>query len=187
MQLPEDVIQHMFLFLSHNEVYVLAIVSNPMKCIVSNHCAELRDIYLEPKLLDTSPMYESLPAVFHQLTDAAEFNYIREILPKLPPPPLHFAFTSDAGFPRSQPTSSSSLSDVAFRSLLLTSFLTTSMLSTVFPQHLNVLPAIGPAFENHQVRVGCSLSNILISSPPTLSLILDGGYDLLGFYDARAG
>ncbi|GMH46409.1 hypothetical protein TrRE_jg2403 [Triparma retinervis] len=97
-------------------------------------------------MLETSAMYDSLPDEFHCLTDAAEFNYIREILPKLPTPPLHVAFTRDAGFPRSQPASASSLSDVAFRAILLTSFLTTSMISTVVPQHLNVLPAI----ENHQ-------------------------------------
>ena len=148
LSLPKDAIQHMLLFLPHIVLYKLVKVSSGFRKLVKIHAQEMRELYLEPsRMLETSAMYDSLPDEFHCLTDAAEFNYIREILPKLPTPPLHVAFTRDAGFPRSQPASASSLSDVAFRAILLTSFLTTSMISTVVPQHLNVLPAI----ENHQV------------------------------------
>ena len=142
--LPSDVLKHIFIFLSHKELILLATTtSKTLNMTVKVHCTEVINQYLNVfKRGGNRELVSSLPQHWQLLTSTTELNYIKSVLPSLPPSPNHVAYTRNAGFPHTLPAISSSASDVAFRALLLTSFLTTSMLSTVVPQHLKYLPTI---------------------------------------------
>eukprot|EP00520_Triparma_pacifica_P007619 CAMPEP_0118642196 /NCGR_PEP_ID=MMETSP0785-20121206/5709_1 /TAXON_ID=91992 /ORGANISM="Bolidomonas pacifica, Strain CCMP 1866" /LENGTH=246 /DNA_ID=CAMNT_0006533737 /DNA_START=104 /DNA_END=841 /DNA_ORIENTATION=+ len=150
--LPSDVLKHIFNFLSHTQVITLATITTKLGIIIKEHSQEVINQYLNVfNRGANSELFSSLPQHWKLLTSTTELNYIKTVLPSLPPPPNHVAYTRNAGFPHTLPASTSSASDVAFRALLLTSFLTTSMLSTVVPQHLKYLPTI----DNQTVATIC--------------------------------